>query len=40
MKFIVEIIGFSIEGCMIAQDAGADRIELCDNPNEGGTTAS
>jgi copper homeostasis protein len=40
MKCIVEIIGFTIEGCMIAQDAGADRIELCDNPGEGGTTAS
>ncbi len=40
MKFKVEIIGFTIEGCMLAQDAGADRIELCDNPSEGGTTAS
>ena len=40
MKFVLEIIGFSIEGCIIAQAAGANRIELCDNPNEGGTTAS
>ncbi|MEO6456073.1 MAG: copper homeostasis protein CutC [Ginsengibacter sp.] len=40
MKYTVEIIGFTIEGCMIAQEAGANRIELCDNPNEGGTTAS
>ncbi len=40
MKFVLEIIGFSIEGCLIAQAAGANRIELCDNPNEGGTTAS
>ena len=38
MKFILEVIGFSIEGCIIAQDAGANRIELCDNPGEGGTT--
>lgn len=38
--FILEIIGFTIEGCMIAQNAGAHRIELCDNPPEGGTTAS
>jgi copper homeostasis protein len=40
MKFILEVIGFSIEGCIIAQDAGANRIELCDNPGEGGTTPS
>ncbi len=40
MEFTLEIIGFTIEGCAIAQDAGANRIELCDNPNEGGTTAS
>ena len=40
MQFVLEIIGFSIEGCIIAQAAGANRIELCDNPNEGGTTAS
>ena len=40
MKFILEIIGFGIEGSIIAQAAGANRIELCDNPNEGGTTAS
>ena len=40
MKFILEVIGFSIEGCVIAQNAGANRIELCDNPHEGGTTAS
>ncbi len=40
MKFVLEIIGFSIEGCLIAQAAGANRIELCDNPNEGGTTPS
>ncbi len=36
----LEIIGFTIEGCTIAQDTGAHRIELCDNPEEGGTTAS
>ena len=40
MKFTLEVIGFTIEGCMIAQGASADRIELCDNPSEGGTTAS
>lgn len=40
MGFKLEIIGFNIESCAIAQAAGADRIELCDNPAEGGTTAS
>ncbi len=40
MNFKLEVIGFTIEGCMIAQKAGADRIELCDNPADGGTTAS
>jgi len=40
MEFILEVIGFTIEGCGIAQDAGAHRIELCDNPSEGGTTPS
>ncbi len=36
----LEVIGFTIEGCIAAQSAGADRIELCDNPGEGGTTPS
>ena len=36
----LEIIGFNIESCISAQEAGADRIELCDNPSEGGTTPS
>lgn len=36
----LEIIGFTIEGCAIAQSAGAHRIELCDNPADGGTTPS
>jgi len=40
MKFVLEVIGFSIEGCVLAQNAGANRIELCDNPHDGGTTAS
>lgn len=37
---VLEIIGFNIESCRIAQAAGAHRIELCDNPKEGGTTPS
>lgn len=39
-KSVLEIIGFNIEGCRIAQAAGAGRIELCDNPTEGGSTPS
>lgn len=40
MNFKLEVIGFTIEGCIKAQSAGAHRIELCDNPAEGGTTPS
>ena len=36
----LEIIAFNIESCIAAQSAGADRIELCANPAEGGTTPS
>lgn len=36
----LEIIGFNIESCIVAQEGGASRIELCDNPSEGGTTPS
>ena len=40
MNFKLEVIGFNIESCQLAQAAGADRIELCDNPGDGGTTPS
>ena len=40
MKYKLEVIAFDIESCSAAQEAGADRIELCDNPLEGGTTPS
>ena len=36
----LEVIGFTLEGCITAQKAGAHRIELCDSPADGGTTAS
>jgi copper homeostasis protein len=36
----LEVIAFSIESCSLIQQAGAHRIELCDNPGEGGTTPS
>jgi copper homeostasis protein len=40
MKFILETIAFNIESCSKAQIAGAQRIELCANHSEGGTTPS
>ncbi len=40
MNFQLEIIGFTIQGCLSAQAAGAHRIELCDNEAAGGTTPS
>jgi copper homeostasis protein len=40
VNYILETIAFNIESCHIAQTVGVNRIELCDNPNEGGTTPS
>ncbi|MBY0478579.1 MAG: copper homeostasis protein CutC [Chitinophagaceae bacterium] len=40
MNYRLEVIAFKIESCSIIQHAGAHRIELCDNPAEGGTTPS
>jgi copper homeostasis protein len=40
MAYTLEVIAFNIESCAMAQAAGAHRIELCDNPDEGGTTPS
>lgn len=36
----IEIVVYNIESALEAQKGGADRIELCDNPGEGGTTPS
>ncbi len=40
MNFKLEVIAFNLESCNVANIAGAHRIELCDNPGEGGTTPS
>jgi copper homeostasis protein len=40
MRYTLEILAYTLEACLIAERAGASRIELCDNPGEGGTTPS
>lgn len=37
---LLEIAVFTYHSALLAQEAGADRIELCENPAEGGTTPS
>lgn len=39
-KIKLEIAVFSVEAALAAIEAGADRIEFCENPLEGGTTPS
>ena len=40
MKYKLEVIAFTVDSCTTIEKAGAHRIELCDNPGEGGTTPS
>jgi copper homeostasis protein len=40
MKPLLEVCAFNIQSCLHAAAAGAARVELCDNPLEGGTTPS
>ena len=40
MKKKLEICCYSAESALIAEQNGADRVELCDNYSEGGTTPS
>jgi len=39
-SYQLEVCAFNLQSCLIAQQAGAARVELCDNPVEGGTTPS
>ena len=36
----LEVCAFTLQSCLIAEQAGAIRVELCDNPIEGGTIPS
>jgi copper homeostasis protein len=40
MKYELEVIAFDLASCVIAAENGPIRIELCANPQEGGTTPS
>lgn len=40
MRYKLEVIAFDIRSCIIAEKSGANRIELCAGPAEGGTTPS
>lgn len=40
MSCLLEVIAFTIESCRQIEQSGGGRIELCANPQEGGTTVS
>ncbi len=39
-KFILEVCAYNFQSCIVAEKAGAHRVELCDNHHESGTTPS
>ena len=39
-RFLLEVCAFNVQSCIVAEQAGAQRVELCDDPPEGGTTPS
>lgn len=39
-RALFEVCAFNLQSCLVAQKAGAYRVELCANPTEGGTTPS
>ncbi|HNE95145.1 MAG TPA: copper homeostasis protein CutC, partial [Cyclobacteriaceae bacterium] len=36
----IEVVAYNIDSAFRAQEGGADRIELCDSPGDGGNTPS
>lgn len=40
IDMLLEVCAFNAQSAIVAQRAGAKRVELCDNPVEGGTTPS
>ncbi len=40
MPILLEIAVFTLQGAIIAEEAGAHRIEFCENAGDGGTTPS
>ena len=39
-RLAVEVCAYSLESCIAADRAGADRVELCSSPHDGGCTPS
>jgi len=39
-NIVLEVAVFSVEAALAAIEAGANRIEFCENPSAGGTTPS